>query len=273
MKKEVHFCATKFPPDVLASARQAIESRASILQKAIYKSNYLQVQISPRESWRHDSDAEFFADYTKEGAYGIYKYEYGFGFAVEVRLLESSCTLTAIEAPDRVTVEEIFQIFAQAAPSAKQPEQVKKEHPIVFIGHGRETQWRELKDHLQDKHHFRVEAYEVGARAGHTIRDVLEDMLAKSSIALLVLTGEDQGVNGVFRARENVIHELGLFQGKLGFPRAIAIVEEGTSEFSNLHGIQQIRFSKGRIRESFGDVLATIDREFNLYGGIETQHL
>jgi hypothetical protein len=32
--------------------------------------------------------------------------------------------------------------------------------------------------------------------------------------------------------------------------------------FSNIEGIRQIRFSKGNIRESFGDVLATPRREF-----------
>jgi hypothetical protein len=42
----------------------------------------------------------------------------------------------------------------------------------------------------------------------------------------------------------------------------IVLLEEGVKEFSNILGINQIRFSKNRIRESFGDVLATIKREF-----------
>jgi len=65
------------------------------------------------------------------------------------------------------------------------------------------------------------------------------------------------------RARQNVIHELGLFQGKLGFSRAIILLEEGTEQFSNIQGIEQIRFSKGNIRETFGEVLATIRRELS----------
>ena len=59
-----------------------------------------------------------------------------------------------------------------------------------------------------------------------------------------------------------VIHELGLFQGRLGFTRAIVLLEEGVKEFSNILGINQLRFAKGRIKETFGDVLATIRREF-----------
>ena len=64
------------------------------------------------------------------------------------------------------------------------------------------------------------------------------------------------------RARQNVIHECGLFQGRLGFDRAIMIVERDIELASNFDGIQQLRFDKGRISEVFGDVLATIRREF-----------
>ena len=72
----------------------------------------------------------------------------------------------------------------------------------------------------------------------------------------MVLTGEDLDANGTLHARENVIHELGLFQGRLGWRKAIALLEEGIEEFSNIHGINQIRFSKGNIQETFGEVLA-----------------
>ena len=67
--------------------------------------------------------------------------------------------------------------------------------------------------------------------------------------------------DGTLRARQNVVHEAGLFQGKLGFSRAIILLEEGTEEFSNIHGLHQIRFGKGNIKESFGDVLAVLKRE------------
>jgi predicted nucleotide-binding protein len=83
-----------------------------------------------------------------------------------------------------------------------------------------EVQWRDLKDHLQDLHGYEVIAYEVGVRAGLSIKEILEEMLTKSSFALLVLTGEDLDAEGRFHARENVIHELGLFQGGLGFRKA-----------------------------------------------------
>jgi len=39
-------------------------------------------------------------------------------------------------------------------------------------------------------------------------------------------------------------------------------MEEGIEEFSNIGGVQQLRFGKGNIKEIFGDVLATIRCEF-----------
>ena len=94
------------------------------------------------------------------------------------------------------------------------------------------------------------------------MRDILEDMLDESTFAILVMTGEDETKDDELNPRLNVVHELGLFQGHLGFSRAIMLLEEGTSELSNMHGVDQIRFSKGNIREVFGDVLATLRREF-----------
>lgn len=131
----------------------------------------------------------------------------------------------------------------------------------VFIGHGRSAQWKDLRDHLRDMHDIDVVAYESGARAGHTIRDIVEEMADQSDMAFLVHTAEDDMADGKQQSRPNVVHETGLFQGKLGYTKAIVVLEKGCEEFSNLAGVQQIRFAKGNIRETFGDVLATIKRE------------
>lgn len=151
------------------------------------------------------------------------------------------------------SIVEQYIVLKQAAPPPAPPP------VVVFIGHGRSPDWRDLKDHLADKHGIRVEAYETGARAGHSIRDVLEQMLRKSSLAVLVHTPEDELAAGTFNPRPNVIHETGLFQGHLGFARAIVLLKENTQEFSNLIGVQQIRYAD--IRQTFGDVLAWIRRE------------
>lgn len=170
-------------------------------------------------------------------------------------------TSVDVELTSRADIQRVFQVFER---NLSESTIVVEPEPIrVFIGHGRDSQWRDLKDHLHDMHGFAVEAYEIGPRAGQSVKEVLQGMLNDSSFALLVHTAEDLHADGELHARENVIHELGLFQGCLGFQKAIAVLEEGVREFSNILGINQLRFPKGRIRETFGDVIATIRREFD----------
>jgi predicted nucleotide-binding protein len=59
-------------------------------------------------------------------------------------------------------------------------------------------------------------------------------MLDDAVFAFLVMTAEDERAYGTRRARANVIHEVGLFQGRLGFEKAIILLEEGCSEFIGL---------------------------------------
>jgi predicted nucleotide-binding protein len=148
--------------------------------------------------------------------------------------------------------------FVPSPPPPPEPALV----PRIFIGRGHDQLWRDLKDHLHEKHGFVVQAYETAARAGHTIRDILADLVGTTDFAILVLTADDKVSASETRARQNVVHETGLFQGRLGFNRAIVLLEDGVEEFSNLYGIQQIRFSKGNIKETFGEVIATLRREF-----------
>lgn len=215
--------------------------------------------FSREESWNFDNLEEFLSEYkpSREIAFFWHGEERQLSLRFDDRITGISVT-----APTRTEIETVFNIFEEHVSDSKLPEQ-KPRPPVIFIGHGGSSLWRDLKDHLQDKHGYEVAAYEIGSRAGHTIRDILEEMMEKSSVAFLVLTGEDETADNKLLARQNVVHETGLFQGKLGFSRAIVLKEDGTEEFSNLAGIQQIRFSKGNIKETFGEVLAVLRREFN----------
>ena len=86
-------------------------------------------------------------------------------------------------------------------------------------------------------------------------------MLDEAAVALLVMTAEDEQRDGSVRARMNVIHEAGLFQGKLGFTKAIIVLEEGCDEFSNIQGLGQIRFPTGNIRAAFEEIRLVLERE------------
>ena len=271
MKKSRTYKQVKFAPDVLRAGVDRLRSVAG-LQEPNGEAHTEFCVYFDDESWQYDTEAEFFADYRRDHTGSIFSYTY-YDRSSEpaqcyrLRLSSNSReTDVTVEGPRRAYIDAVFAIFDDTEERSRLPspaiEDAPPRRPTIFIGHGRDTQWRDLKDHLNDKHGYDVQAYETGARAGHTIRDILDDLVRTSSFALLVLTGEDETAGGGLRARQNVVHELGLFQGKLGFTRAIALLEEGTEEFSNIHGINQVRFSRGNIREVFGEVLATLRREF-----------
>jgi predicted nucleotide-binding protein len=147
-------------------------------------------------------------------------------------------------------------------PSDESSKTSGKARPTIFVGHGQDPQWEALELFLRRQRHYDVESFESGPRAGYPTTSVLENMLDKASMALLVHTAEDETADGSLRARENVVHEAGLFQGRLGFTKAIVLLEDGCNEYSNIQGLTQIRFPKGNIRQVFLEVLQTIQREF-----------
>ena len=210
------------------------------------------------ETWNYATISEFIANYNSAEKFVIeHEPKKNHSFQIHGNIHEIEIK---IKLPTREDIESMFQIFETDLAASKitlPPSQIN-----IFIGHGRNPQWRDLKDHLHDQFGYNIKAYEIGAKPGLSIKEVLESMLNQSSMAILVLTGEDIDEKGDPHARENVIHELGLFQGKLGFEKTCILLEVGVNEFSNIQGINQIRFSKDNIKETFGDVLATINREF-----------
>jgi predicted nucleotide-binding protein len=131
----------------------------------------------------------------------------------------------------------------------------------VFIGHGRSPVWRDLKDFVQDRLKLPWDEFNRIPVVGITNIDRLLQMLDDAAIAFLIMTAEDEQADGKMRARENVVHEAGLFQGRLGFSKAIVLLEEGCEEFSNIHGWGQIRFPKEDIRPAFEEIRRVLERE------------
>jgi len=131
----------------------------------------------------------------------------------------------------------------------------------VFIGHGGSPVWKDLKDFVQDRLNLPWDEFNRVPVAGFTNIARLSEMLDAAAIAFLVMTGEDEQADGKLNARMNVVHEAGLFQGRLGFTRAIVLLEEGCEEFSNIHGLGQIRFPKGNIKAFFEEVRQVLERE------------
>jgi predicted nucleotide-binding protein len=155
------------------------------------------------------------------------------------------------------SIRRILQAASLAMPTKASTPRADK----VFIGHGRSSVWRELQSYLEKD--LRLETHEFNSEpvAGTSTQARLDEMLQTSCMAFLVMTAEDELSDGTRRARENVVHEAGLFQGRLGWTKAIVLIEDGCTEFSNLHGINHIKFGKGQITDSFVDVRRSLARE------------
>ena len=148
---------------------------------------------------------------------------------------------------------------------------ISRQHPVmrrkstagtnVFIGHGHSSAWRELKDFIESRLGLRADEFNRVPVAGVPNTRRLEEMLSSAAMAFLVMTGEDEQHDGKSHARLNVVHEAGLFQGRLGFERAIVLLEDGCEGFSNIDGLGQLRFPKGKIGSIFEEIRRVVERE------------
>lgn len=89
---------------------------------------------------------------------------------------------------------------------------------------------------------------------GRTILQKLDEEASKCIVAIIVMTGDDVIDESQVRARENVLHEIGFFQGKLGLSKIILLHEEGVNIPSNIHGLVYISFAKDTIETTFGAI-------------------
>lgn len=149
-----------------------------------------------------------------------------------------------------------------------EPKRIAELEPIpppkpdkVFLGHGGNPLWSKVHIHLKDELGLNVEAWESESRASKYPLDVLKQLLDSCTFAVLVQTGEDQTSDGTMRARQNVVHEIGLFQGRLGFGRVALVVQEGIESFSNIQGLQVIYFPDKKIEAAYYDLDRVLVRE------------
>jgi len=131
----------------------------------------------------------------------------------------------------------------------------------IFIGHGGSQVWMALRFFLKDRLGLECIEFNEASQAGNLTVDRLGQMLNEAGFAFIVATGEDKHEDGTLHARENVIHEAGLFQARLKFKRAIVLLEAGCAKFSNIHGLTHIEFPKGHIMAASEEIRRVLERE------------
>ena len=165
---------------------------------------------------------------------------------------------------DLESIYEQLELYEESEKNTQQTlntDTINNENKKIFIGHGHSHIWRELKDFIVDTLGLKHEEFERISAAGKSINNRLEEMLDKSCMAFLIMTGEDEHLDYSLHARQNVIHEIGRCQDRFGSERAIILLEEGCKKFSNIDNVVYIPFTKGNIKETFGEVVRVLKRE------------
>lgn len=174
---------------------------------------------------------------------------------------------------DNEHIAPVSQVVREVCADYVRPELADQNLPPfrVFIGHGGDRKWEAVRGYIEAAE-YEVVAFETDDRIGRATLEVVEQMISESSVAVIVMTGVDR-VGERLLARQNVVHELGFAQGRLGSRNTIILLEEGTEEFSNIASITQVRFKTGEVHTTRDEVLASLanrkrDRRWNGNGGI-----
>jgi predicted nucleotide-binding protein len=153
--------------------------------------------------------------------------------------------------------EDLLKIAGEAKPKTRQTSQGSG---VIFVGHGRSRLWARVQLYLQDELKLKTISFESEPHTGESITNILTEFLNKASYAILILTAEDETSEGQLRARQNVIHEAGLFQGRLGFDKVIMLKQNNTEEFTNVAGLQYIAFGGDNIEQTFYELQRTLKK-------------
>jgi hypothetical protein len=174
MEKTKRYPLTKFSSRIVRQAVDACRLLAPNDQEHTTRCN---VTVND-ETWKFDSIDEFLISYADKAVNGATLQMFWSKSEVSFYFNLWDETTVAVQSKSCSSIESILSLFEEASGTDRiiSP---NKPRIIIFIGHGHSDQWQKLKAHLQDQHKLEVQAYETGARAGHTIRDIASCLFSK----------------------------------------------------------------------------------------------
>lgn len=132
----------------------------------------------------------------------------------------------------------------------------------VFISHGRTNDWTEVQDFIERDMDIPTLELAQEPNRGRSVLQKLDEESSHCNYAVIVMTGEDSDAEGNLKARENVMHEIGYFQGKFGLSAVCLLHEEGTNIPSNIQGLVYIPFPNGYVSATFGALMRELKAFF-----------
>jgi len=125
----------------------------------------------------------------------------------------------------------------------------------VFIAHGsNEVVRHKVKDFIAERCGLNPIILRELPSGGMTLIEKLEKYGRTADYAIMILTCDDVAADGEVRARQNVIQELGWFQGVLGRDRTAILLQSGVERPSNMTGIVYLKFTGNDVELIFEDL-------------------
>lgn len=140
-------------------------------------------------------------------------------------------------------IDQIFEIRANSELEQPKPQTVRR----VFVTHGRSNDWRVVQAYIEKDVGLPTIELAQEANMGRTLIEKLVDNAARCDSAVIVMTGDDVANEDEARVRENVMHEIGFFQGRYGRSFVVLLHEDGVNIPTNLSGVAYVPFPKGTI--------------------------
>lgn len=124
----------------------------------------------------------------------------------------------------------------------------------VFIAHGRNPDWLAIRAFVEQRFGVPVYSFESQSWGSRPVTEALQDYLQRCTFAICVLTAEDTTTDGTPVARQNVIHEIGLFQGRHGFDRVLVLTEDGCASLPDTAEAHTVAFPRHAIDKAYWHV-------------------
>jgi predicted nucleotide-binding protein len=144
-------------------------------------------------------------------------------------------------------IDQVFEIRANS--ELQQP--IREKPRRVFVTHGRAQDWRAVKDYIETDVRLRTAELAQQPNLGRTVIEKLLDTADECDSAVIVMTGDDATEQGEARVRENVMHEIGFFQGRYGRDRVILLHEDNVNVPTNLSGVVYSAFPHSHVEACF----------------------
>ena len=233
--------------------------------KALLAKKPLSLAPRPIENFPADDAANYFNTASREVEVLRKELPKLFG---DFEKIETEPTTKMMQGPyqySRDHVERLERALEQAFElrSHSELERPTREVPRrVFVSHGRATYWYAVQNYIEKD--LEIDTLELAQQPneGRTVLQKLQEESDKCSFAVIVMSGDDRDADGVARARENVVHEIGWFQAKYGLSGVALLHEEGTNIPTNIAGVVYVPFPRDHVEATFGVLLRELQAFF-----------